>query len=188
MLRAYHLLGVITFAVLAACSDPNQLAKASLENRLDTLTLYSLATGPLTQPTAYSLGAGTAVRTWDVGTNFEFAYSLDATGKSVFLLLDVLGLAAPSAIKPGLIRSTLSFDGMVKAPLNGYITSDTVFVAEQDRFYLRTGISTCASLGVPLYGKLEVLDIDSVVQTVKLRVLANQNCGYRGLGLGIPKS
>jgi hypothetical protein len=182
------LLGLMAFAALAACSDPNQLAKATLDNRVDTLTLYSLATGPLTQPTAYSLGAGTAVRIWDVGSNFEFAYSIDPTGKSVFLLLDVLGLAAPSSLKPGVIRSTLSFDGMVKAPQNGYITSDTIAVAEQDRFYLRTGISTCASLGVPLYGKLEVLDIDSVAQTVTLRVLANQNCGYRGLGLGIPKS
>ena len=188
MSRAQRLLGLIAFAALAACSDPNQLAPASLGNGVDTLTLYSLATGPLTQPTAYSLAAGTAVRTWAVGTNFEFAYSVDQTGKSVFLLLDVLGLASASSIKPGVIRSTLSFDGMTKAPLNGYITSDTIFVAEQDRFYLRTGISTCVSLGVPLYGKLEVLDIDSVAQTVKLRVLANQNCGYRGLGLGIPKS
>lgn len=191
MLRANQILAVIGFAVLVACSNPDELAKASLENQVDTLTLYSLATGPLTMPSAYSLNAGEAggaVRTWDVGTNFEFAYSVDAAGKSVFLLLDVLGLASTSSLKPGMIRSTLSFDGMLKAPLNGYITSDTIVVAEQDRFFLRTAISTCASLGVPLYGKLEVLDIDSVAQTVVIRVLADQNCGYRGLGLGIPKS
>ena len=188
MSRAHHLLGVIPFVVLAACSDPNQLAKATLENRVDTLTLYSLPTGPLTQPSAYSLGAGTAVRTWQVGSNFEFAYSIDGAGKSVFLTLDVLGLASASSLKPGLIRSTVSFDGMTTAPLNGYLTSDTILVAEQDRFFLRSGLNICTALSVPLYGKLEVLDIDSVAQTVKIRVLADQNCGYRGLGLGIPKS
>ena len=188
MLRLHRVLGMIAAAALAACSDPNQLARASLENTVDTLTLYSLATGPLTMPSAYSLSAGTAVRTWDVGTNFEFAYSVDAAGKSVFLTLDVLGLAAASALKPGVVRSTLSFDGMVKAPQNGYLTSDTILVAEQDRFFLRTGIATCSGLGVPLYGKLEVLDVDTAAQTVKIRVLADQNCGYRGLGLGIPKS
>jgi hypothetical protein len=188
MFRTSRLLGVIASAVLAACSDPNQLAKATLENRLDTLTLYSLATAPLHQPAAYSLSAGTAVRTWDVGTNFDFAYSTTSAGKSVFLPLDLLGLASSSSVKPGLLRSTSSFDQMTKAPLDGYVTSDTIVVAEQDLFYLRTGISTCTALGVPLYGKLEVLDIDTVAQSVKIRVLANQNCGYRELRLGIPKS
>jgi hypothetical protein len=188
MLRSLRFLLLVAFAILAGCSDPNELAKAGLENKVDTLTLYSLATGPLGMPSAYSLSAGAAVRTWDVGTNFEFAYNVDAAGKSVFLTTDVLGLASPSSLKPGVLRSTLSFDGMAKAPLNGYVSSDTIFIAEQDRFFLRTAISTCSSLGVPLYGKLEVLDIDSVAQTVTIRVLADQNCGYRGLGLGIPKS
>jgi len=188
MSGASRLLSVLAFAVLAACTDPNQLAKATLENRVDTLTLYSLATAPLNQPSAYSLTAGTAVRTWDVGTNFDFAYSTNSAGKSVFLTLDLLGLASSSSVKPGLIRATSSFDQMTKAPLDGYVTSDTILVAEQDLFFLRTGITTCHALGVPLYGKLEVLDIDSVAQSVKFRVLSDQNCGYRGLGLGIPKS
>jgi hypothetical protein len=187
-MHGVHRLLAVAFAALVACSDPNQLAKARLDNTLDTLTLYSLRTGPLALPSAYSLNAAAAVRTWDVGTNFDFAYSTDAAGKSVFLTLDALGLASTSSLKPGLLRSTLSFDGMSKAPLNGYITSDTIVVAEQDRFFLRTGISICSALGVPLYGKLEVLDIDSVAHAVQIRVLANQNCGYRGLGLGIPKS
>jgi hypothetical protein len=188
MSRTTRLLSLLAFAVLAACTDPNQLAKATLENRVDTLTLYSLATAPLNQPSAYSLTAGTAVRTWDVGTNFDFAYSTNSAGKSVFLTLDLLGLASSSSVKPGLIRATSSFDQMTKAPLDGYVTSDTILVAEQDLFFLRTGITTCHALGVPLYGKLEVLDIDSVAQSVKFRVLSDQNCGYRGLGLGIPKS
>jgi hypothetical protein len=53
---------------------------------------------------------------------------------------------------------------------------------------MRTGINSCASLGVPLYGKLELLDIDTLAQTLTFRIVTNQNCGYRGLRLGIPGS
>ena len=57
-----------------------------------------------------------------------------------------------------------------------------------DRFYIRTTVSTCSVLGVPLYGKMEVTAVDQVAHTVTLKVLANQNCGYRSLKTGIPKS
>ena len=53
---------------------------------------------------------------------------------------------------------------------------------------LRTGVNTCSSYGVPLYGKLEILDLDTLAGTLQLRVLGNQNCAYRDLGLGIPKA
>jgi hypothetical protein len=187
MIRALLLLALMVFAA-AACSNPNAIAAATLTNELDTDTLYSLMTGPLTRPSAYSLNVRNAVRIYDVGTAFEFAFSMDSTGKAVFLPLDVLGLAGTGAVKPGLLPATLTFDAMTEAPLNGYITSDTIPIAEGDRFFLRTAINTCASLGVPLYGKLQVLDIDTVTTSVTLQVVANQNCGYRGLGLGIPKN
>jgi hypothetical protein len=188
MLRTIRFPLLVAFAAGLACSDPNARPIASVPNVLDTLTLHSLTTGPLTEPNAYSLNAGTGVKTWQVGTSFEFAFSMDSTGRAVFLTLDVLGLAAKSSVKPGLKRSTTSFDAMTKAPPNGYVTSDTIGVAEQDLFFLRTGVNTCSLLGVPLYGKLEVLDLDTAAQTVKLRVIADQNCGYRGLQIGIPKS
>ena len=191
MLRPLHAISAFAIVMIAsgACSDPNALGNSTIENTLDSsVTLYSLATGPLTAPVAYSVNARTAVRIFDVGTNFEFAFTMDSTGKAVFLPLDVLGLAGGSSVKPGLVRSTSTFDAMTRAPLNGYVTSDTIPIAEQDRFYLRTGVNTCSALGVPLYAKLEILDLDTVNSTVTMRVLADENCGYRGLGLGLPKS
>lgn len=191
MLRAHLLLLASLFAATIACSDPNAIPPASVANDTAVVTLYSLRTGPLTKPNAYSLNAATSgagVQIWQVGTNFEFAFWMDASGKADFLPLDVLGLSATGSVKPGLLKSTVSFDAMTKAPQNGYVTSDTVSIAEGDRFYVRSGVNTCVALGVPLYGKLEVLDIDTTAATVTLMVLANQNCGYRGLGLGIPKS
>jgi hypothetical protein len=101
----------------------------------------------------------------------------------VFLPLDVLGLAGSGSVKPGLLKSTSAFDAMTKAPQNGYVTSDTILIAEQDRFFLRTGVNTCTVLGVPLYAKLEILDLDTATASVTMRVIANENCGYRGLGL-----
>jgi hypothetical protein len=37
-----------------------------------------------------------------------------------------------------------------------------------------------------LYGKFEVLAIDTTARRVDLRVLVDQNCGYRGLEPGFP--
>jgi hypothetical protein len=177
----------VSFALAAACSDPNAIPDPSLTNEVDTLTLWALDGGPLTKPSAYSLNARSGVRTWDVGTNFEFAFTFDPAGRAVLLPLDVLGLASASSLKPGLKPSPLLFDDLKRAPLNGYITSDTVVIAENDVFALRTGVNACATYGVPLYGKLKVIDLDTLAGTLQIAVLANQNCAYRDLVVGLPK-
>jgi hypothetical protein len=113
---------------------------------------------------------------------------VDPAKHARFLPLGALGLTSSGSVKPGLIRTSVAFDSMFKAPQNGYQTVDTIPIAVGDRFFMRTAVNTCSLLGVPLYGRLEVLDIDSAAATVKFRVVANQNCGYRGLRLGIPGS
>ncbi len=187
MLRTLRTPALVAFAAVIACSDPNARLPASFENVIDTLTLFSLTTGPLSEPSAYSINAHSGVRTWEAGTAFEFAFAMDSNDRALFLTLDVLGLAATNSVKPGLKSATVTFDAMTRAPSNGYVTSDTIVVAEGDRFFVRTGVNSCAALGVPLYAKLEVLDVDTAAQTVQIRVLANQNCGYKGLKLGFPK-
>jgi hypothetical protein len=183
-------LGAAFIAVAGACSDPNAIPDASASNEVDTLFLWSLTDGPLTEPTAYSINARNGVRTWEVGNNFEFAFDETAGGQPVFLPTGVLDLLGDGSLKPGLKRPAagVGFDQMTKAPSNGYIVADTVPIAVNDLFYIRTTVSTCSLLGVPLYGKLEVLELDQVQHRVRVRVLANQNCGYRGLNPGIPKT
>jgi hypothetical protein len=187
MKRSIPLLARTGFIAVLACSDPNAIPRASASNEVDTLTLWSLTDGPLTKPTAYSINARNGVRTWEVGNNFEFAFDEDAAGRPVFLPTGVLGLLGSGSLKPGLRRSDVGFDQMTKAPSNGYVVSDTIPIAVDDLFYIRTTVSTCSLLGVPLYGKLQVLALDPVEHTVRFAVLANQNCGYRSLNLGIPK-
>jgi hypothetical protein len=188
MPSSLRLPALIVFALAAACSDPNAIPNASLKNELDTLTLWSLEKGPLNKPTAYSLNVRNGVRTWEAGTNFEFLFSVDTAGRPRFIPLGALGLTGTGSVKPGFIRSSLVFDSMVKAPQNGYLTTDTIPIAVGDRFFIRTAVSTCSLLGVPLYGRLEILAIDDTASTVQFRVVGDQNCGYRGLRLGIPSS
>jgi hypothetical protein len=189
MLRSLRYPALAAFVLAAACSNSTGLVPSSLTNDLDTLMLWSLERGPLYKPNAYSLDVLSGVRTWEAGTAFEFVFSMDPTGKARFIPLAALGLGTSGSVKPGLLKSTTPFDSMNKAPANGYLTTDSITIAEGDRYYLRTAIlARCSLLGVPLYGKLEILDIDSVTGTVMLRAVGDQNCGYRGLAPGLPKS
>lgn len=178
------------FAALAACSDPNEIADASLSNVIDTVTVFTMSSGTISQPSAYSIVSRAAVRTWEAGINFEFVYDIDADDRSVLLPIKLFDLLPDGAFQPGLKRPTAgtTFDQMTRAPLNGYITSDTVPIVAGDLFYVRTTVSNCTFLQVPLYAKIEVLDFDAGAKSVRLKVIANQNCGYRGLRPGIPKS
>jgi hypothetical protein len=44
----------------------------------------------------------------------------------------------------------------------------------------------CTSLGVPLYGKLEILSFQD--STVTFKVLTDLNCGFRDLVPGLPNN
>lgn len=178
------------FVAAAGCSDPNEIAPASLSNQVDTVTIFSQSFGTVSQPSAYSIASRAPVRTWEAGINFEFVYDVDSLGRSLFLPIELFGVLPSGAFKPGLKRPTASatFSQITKAPLNGYITEDTIPVVPGDLFYVRTTVSTCSILSVPLYAKVHVIAIDTAAKSVQLEVLANQNCGYRGLKPGIPKS
>ncbi len=184
-MRRLPLLAALGLAL--ACSDPNELPNATLANAVDTVTLWALSTAPVRNPGAYSLVDRSAVRTYET-IAFEFAFDLTPAREARLLPLAVLGLSPGTGVKPGLLRSTLGFDQMLRAPLNGYVTEDTVPIQPGDRFFLRSR-PVCTSLGgVPQYGKLEVLAVDSAAATLQFRVVANNNCGYRSLVLGIPKN
>lgn len=174
----------------AGCSDPNELADPSLSNEVDTVTIFSQTFGSVSQPSAYSIVSRAPVRTWEAGVNFEFVYDVDTTGQSLFLPVELFNVLPEGAFKPGLKRPQVSdsFSQMTRAPLNGYITGDTIPVAAGDLFFVRTTVSSCSILRVPLYAKVHVIAIDTAAKSIQLEVLANQNCGYRALKPGLPKS
>ena len=86
------------------------------------------------------------------------------------MLEDVLSALAASAGLAGILM----------------VTRDPLAVAVGERYVARSRV-VCTSLGVPLYGKLEVLAIDAAARTLTFEVLVDENCGYIGLAPGVPE-
>jgi len=187
-MRLPHLLSVLaTVGILSACSDNANLAPASIPNVVDTFTIGSLTGSPVSIPSAYSVADGNVVRT-DLTSAFDFAYDVDATGQHVLLTLEVMRLVTTNGSGPGVQFTSKPFDQLSQAPSNGWITGDTVKVDSGTVLLLRSRI-ICGGLGVPLYGKMEVLSIDDTPgnQTMTFKALSNENCGYKSLLPGLPK-
>ncbi len=172
-------------AVIAlACGDPNSLADATVPNADKSVTLFALTGTPIAAPSAYSVGDGVTVRT-DQNGAFDFAFNIDASNQAVMLPLAVLGLGVTGGINAGFLRTDLAYDALLLAPLNGYVTADTVRVALGERYVVRSRV-VCGGLGVPKYGKLEITAIDAVSRSITFRIMTDDNCGYRGLAPGLP--
>lgn len=183
MKRYTYLLAVVGVAT-AACSNTD-LEPAQIDNVVDTITLGALIGTSIATPSAFSIPDARAVRT-DQTASFDFAYNVDPAGRRILLPLDALGLGARNGANPGLLRSTSSFAALSTPPTNGYVTKDTIVVAVGDVVVARSRIA--CFLGVPEYAKLEILSFDDAKRTVRFQVLANVNCGYRNLDIGIPTS
>ena len=177
------LLLLLPWAALAACSDSQSLADPTDENVVEENTVGSLTDTPITTASGYSISTG-PIRTDQTG-ELDFAFDIEgpaATGQAVLLPRAALGIASTGTADPGIQKTTEAFDSIDEAPSNGYITDAKVPVAVGDRLLVRSRV--ICSLGVPLYAKMEVLSIED--GSIHFKVLADQNCGYRGLEPGFP--
>lgn len=182
--RRLRILAPVLVLATAACGDSNGLADPIFTNVIDTLTLGALVGTPISVPSAFSVTDRGAIRS-DQTSTFDFAFNIDGGGRPVFLPLSVLGLGTKTASDPGLRVSTLAFADITSAPSGTYVSQDTVPFAAGDRFVVRSRIA-CGLLGVPQYGKLEVLAVDNGARTVTFQFLTNNNCGYKNLTPGLP--
>lgn len=167
--------------LLLACAD-DQLPDATFENTVDVFTLASLEGTPVHLPSAFSVADDRTVRT-DVSAAFDFVYLLGDDGTNYLVPLDALGLGGRTS-NPGLQKITTTFETMVSPPSEGYVTDDSVVVAVGDVIVARSRI--VCNLGVPQYGKLEILSFNAASRTVEFKALSNINCGYRSLITGTP--
>jgi hypothetical protein len=172
---------LLVLAVAVGCSDNNGLADPTVNNVVDTVTLGALEGTTIQTPSGFSIGAG-AVRT-DQTVNFEFAYNVEASGRRVFLPRLVLGITSASGAEPGLQATSATFDDITVAPSNGYVVDSAVPIEVGQRWFVRSRVDVC-SIGVPQYAKLEILSFAD--STVTFQVLADNNCGYKGLEPGLP--
>jgi hypothetical protein len=174
---------LLPWAAVLACSDSNSLADPTEENAVEENTIGSLTDTPIATASAFSLTAG-PVRI-DQTVDFDFAFDIEgdaASGHAVLLPRAALGITSTTSADPGLQESDETFDSLDVAPSNGYITDAKVPIAAGDVLLVR-GRVTCA-IGVPLYAKIQILDIAD--GSLHFKVLADQNCGYRGLKPGFP--
>lgn len=182
--RIRRLLALLPLALAAACSDSNSLADPTSENFVDTVTVGSLTDTPVTTSSGYSVSTG-PIRT-DQTAEFDFAFDIEgdpATGQPVLLPRAALGLSSTNTADPGLQKRNEAFDDLEVAPSNGYVTEDKLPVAVGEVYAVRSRV-ICSALGVPLYAKIEVLRFEE--SSIVLKVLSDQNCGYRGLEPGFP--
>jgi hypothetical protein len=178
---------LLPLALAAACSNANSLGDPTETNVVDTVTIGSLEGTPVSTPSGFNISTG-AIRT-DQSVDFEFAYNIrqlpDDTYQRVFLPRAALGLSTANVADPGLLRRSETFDQIIQAQSNGYVTDSAVPVAVGDRFMVRSRV-VCTGLGVPFYGKLEILSFQD--STVTFQRLSDLNCGFKDLVPGLPKN
>jgi hypothetical protein len=184
--RRIHVPGALFAISLAicygACGNPNGLPPAYSENTDTTVSLFALDGTPLSVPSGFRVQDRAAVRT-DLTASFDFAFNITTTGDAVLLPTGALGLGVASGIAP----QTTTFDSVLSAPQTGYVDTSAVKIDSGSVAVVRSRPIQCGyGLIVYYYGKLQVIQIDTVARRVDLRVLVDQNCGYRGLEPGIP--
>jgi len=175
---------VLSLAFGAACDNPLSLPAASTANVIDTVTIYALNGTPVTEASGYDLGTKRAVRTDLVG--FDFAFDIDPSGHSLISPEGALHLDR----SPGILPDGQPFDSIIVAPDAGYLDSLPVNIGLGNVFVVRSrpSASACAlaTAALSLYGKFQVLSIDTLQRSLTLQTLVNQNCGYHSLQLGTP--
>jgi len=177
------LAGILLAASLAACDQALQLTPATINNVVDTVTVYALRGTSVTLPSGFDIPTNLPARTDNA--SFDFAFDIDGSGKALIYPAGALGLARA----PGVLVTGDVFDSLKTAPTTGYIDSLAVPVNVGNVFIVKSRpyIIGCELTGeLPRYGKFRILALDLAVRSLTMETLVNQNCGYRSLETGLP--
>ncbi|HYK83471.1 MAG TPA: hypothetical protein VEU55_10050 [Gemmatimonadales bacterium] len=175
-------LGLGLLLLAAACGSSTGLPAAGIPNAVDTVSLYALNDGVVTDPSGFVLQGVQRVRT-DQSPAVDFAFTFDSLHRPVLLPTQLLGLGALSSLQ----RAQTAFDAITTAPTGGW-QPDSAVVADPGAVVLAASRPfTCfTGLTVSLYAKLRVLTVDTTAKRIDFEILVDQNCGYRGLQPGLP--
>jgi len=183
--RSFPVCLVVTaLAGAAVACDRNPLPPPTIANVEDTISLYALDGTALSLPSGYNIPTRTVQRT-DRSALIDFAFNITATGQAVLLPTGALQLGRLSGILP----LSVPFESVKTAPNGGYTDTTSVAVDSGTVAVVRSRPSSCLVFSsiVHFYGKVQVLQIDTVARRIDLRVLVDQNCGYRDLEPGLPR-
>jgi hypothetical protein len=177
------------FVAMTACGSLTH-PTAQTENATDTVIVYAFNNTPVDAPAGVWLFGRQAVVVTPAFT-FDLAFDIDNQGNATLYTVRYVAGGLSAAHSVSLQRSTTSFDALVKAPQNGYVTDSLLTAKVGDVFVISTADPTACSFSVfsnLLYAKLEVMGIDPGTRTVRTRFTVDPNCGFFSLiPSGIPK-
>jgi hypothetical protein len=184
---------VATTAVAAACGDTLGLGRAQVPNAVATVSLYAVSGTAVSRPSAYRILNSTsgfavpgAVRT-DQTSDFDFVFDIDTLGRALLLPTAAVQLGRAS----GTQLVVADFDSLALAPDRNYNLDSALVLEPGTVAVVHSRSTTCPSgIGAAYYAKIFVVTIDPSSdpngRRVDLKILVDQNCGYRGLALGLP--
>ena len=178
--------GALVLSLVMACGDP-MLPPATIPNFLDTLELAAVRGTPIPDPSGLDIVLKRPSRP-DLGEDFDFMFDVDSAGAAVLVPSGLLGFT----LEAGWRRTNQAFDDITIAPVEDYTTDTSLPLSVGDVFFARSRSFSrgCEFLGtsLPRYGKFHVLEFDAQERSIRLEVLIDSNCGYRGLEPGFPTS
>ena len=176
---------LLPLALAAACSDSNGLGDATEVNVVDTVTLGALEGTPISTPSGYRHQHGPGADRPDRGLRVR----LQRPPARRRLL--PAGLPAPRRARADLDQSGRSRPAAPRGELRRHqpaprATATCPIPPSRSSWASDTWSARAwsAAIGVPLYGKLEILSFQD--STVTFQVLADQNCGFKDLLPGLP--
>jgi hypothetical protein len=190
--RAFQFAGILACAPLVGCGDAFTLPPATQPIVEQQIILYALTGTSVNTPSAYSLTGLAEIRT-DQSSDFDFAFQVGpdsavgvgSSGDTVAALIPRAWFGfAPDG---GILPSNEPFAEMLLAPVSGYESEKPTVIVEGFVGYVASRRQVCNfGLASPRYARMIVQELDLALRRVVIRLHVDPNCGYRGLGSGIP--
>lgn len=184
-LRRLIVLAILPVAAAIGCQDA-YAPKALYPVSVDTLRLSALSGTAIDARSAVQLLSGSVIVPGQ-SENFDFALDIDANG-NVVIIPRAKVLTCTSLCQLGITFPATSFDSLYDAPERGYVYDSTKTVAPGKTVAFVTKAQSCIPSNISTYDVYAKMVVDSVRlsdRSIFIRLVADPNCGFRGLVPGI---
>lgn len=165
-------------AGLTACGGSTEPILIPIPDEPDESVLVDVRTGAISDPSAFDIITGDAVRT-DQFSGWDFVFQVADDGSN---LLWPRSAVIEENEDSGLYRVSMTFEQLTEAPEGGYERLESVPVSVGDVFAARSRRDPAfGNIRCRHFAKIEILDIDPDAGTVSLLHLVNPNCEKRTL-------
>lgn len=171
-MRIIRICALALIPALTACEDPFAALLRDVPETPVEVSLVDFITGSLQDPSAFDVIFARAARV-DQTNQWDFLYVVSPEGTHQLL---PFGALADSLTDSGLQQVAESFEGLEKAPSEGYTVDEPVAISEGDVLAVRSRKDSNSFIICRRYAKIEVLEIDATENRLTFRVLVNPNC------------